>query len=1046
MLPSNKFCTMSIQLWRCTCCVLLATLQCVGSARITPTTTFVPSYLERQQLHQLSRPTAVKAPILPFNDGVGEICNGGHVILSATSSPTNQGSKTLSSSNTQKKIATNNNKNSEIVDEIEDQASLPERVQSIPLGKLTRDDKRDVLTLMRQLSSMNRRQDDTFSNSLRQRRQDAMMVEQLLDRLLRERQHMREAYNQEEEVVALNLAIKAWYNANVKGSADRAQKLLKRLTEVTKQHQKDSQQQHRHQPDLYSYAYCYAAWYREAAFAEKNIGNSKASSAAMRKADSVLESMKDALMVSNSDNRLDMVEDMNSLLVIWSNDVDLPDLAEKFLRFVDKESSKSGDEWVNTRSYNLVINAWAKSQRRDSFSRAHALLHEMETSTRVKPDLLTYSGVISSIAKSKKSNDAKKAEVVLRELDRHNVSPDNIIYNQVINIHSKSGVRGSAERCEKLLVVMQGLANDGNDKVAPDVRTYNLVLSAWANEKGPKEAEEVLQRLESHKSIYPNSISYITCMDAYARVGDAHNNLRVLSMMEKSFEKGNKSAKPTRRAYTSALNALAKSGRGDAGARAEALVNKMEKLYQAGETDMKPDTTVYNILINCHKSSATRAEKILYKMGKRDVVSYTSVINAYSTQGGEKAAKRAQSLLDEMQKNDVEPNVQTFNGAITAWSRSGSSTAAKKAEGLLKKMEELQIKPSAKVYTSVISAWSKSHEPGAALRAEILLKVMQAMYKKGNRAMKPNCFTFTAVITAWARSGEKDAGERAEKLLDRMIKLYEDGKDDDVKPNVFTLTAVVDAYARAGGRDAATMASNVVRKVDPLIKPSHATYNCLMKAWSNSQQQGAARMAESILRKLESEYQKGNKKMQPTIITYSSCINAWAKSADQGKAKRARAVLERMKQMYEAGVIDSLPNTVAYTTVINSCATTYGDDQLEKEEALRIAYSTFKELSESKHASPNHVTYSTFLRAISKLMPDGEKKDALVSSTFRLCIRDGLVDYNSLFHMKQASSMQLCSELLGGIDCSEVKDITVDDLPYSWTSNVQQTSRRKRKL
>eukprot|EP00985_Skeletonema_marinoi_P013224 scaffold6528_cov211-Skeletonema_marinoi.AAC.12 len=1034
----------SQHLWRCTCCVLLATI-CVANAKKWSTTAFVPSHIERQQPPQRSRPTAAKALLLPSTCN-GETSRDCHVILSATSSPTNQGSKTHSSSKPRKRTVKNNSK---IVEVIEDQASLVERVQSIPLGKLTRDDKRDMLTLMRQLSSMNRRRDDSFStNSLRQRRQDATMVEQLLDRLLRERQHMTDAHNHEEEVIALNLAIKAWYNANVKGSADKAQKLLKRLTEVTtaentkKQRQKDAQL-HRYQPDLYSYAYCYAAWYREAVFAEKNVGNTKASSAAMRKAESVLESMKDALMVP-TDNTLDMVEDMNSLLVIWSNDVNLPDLAEKFLRFVNKESSDSGDEWVNTRSYNLVINAWAKSQRRESFNRAHALLHEMERSTRVEPDLLSYSGVISCIAKSKSSNDAKKAEVVLRELDKHNVTPDNVIYNQVINIHSKSGARGSAERCEKLLTVMHGLVNNGNDKVAPDVRTYNLVLSAWANEKGPKEAEEVLQRLESHKSINPNSISYITCMDAYARVGDAHNNLRVLSMMEKSFKKGNKNAKPTRRAYTSALNGLAKSGRGDAGARAEALVNTMEKLYKAGDTDMKPDTTVYNILINCHKSSATRAEKVLYKMGKRDVVSYTTVINAYSTQGGENAAKRAQSLLDEMQNDDVEPNAQTFNGAITAWSRSGSSAAAKKADGLLKKMEDLQIEPSAKVYTSVISAWSKSHEPGAALRAEILLKVMHAMYKKGNHSMKPNCFTFTAVITAWARSGEKDAGERAEKLLDGMIQLYEVGKDDDVKPNVFTLTAVVDAYARAGGRDAATKASNVVRKVDPLIKPSYATYNCLMKAWSNSQQQGAARMAENILRKLEDEYQKGNKQMQPTLITYSSCINAWAKSTDQGKAKRAQAVLVRMKQMYESGVIDSMPNTVAYTAVINSCATTYGD-QLEKEEAFKIAYSTFKELSESKHASPNHVTYSTFMRAISKLMPEGEKKDALVSSTFRLCIRDGLVDYNSLFHMKQAASQQLCSELLGGIDCNDAKDITIDDLPYSWTSNVEQTSRRKRK-
>eukprot|EP00986_Skeletonema_menzelii_P016391 scaffold14433_cov156-Skeletonema_menzelii.AAC.2 len=1031
-------------LWQCACCVLLATV-CVANAKIRSTTTFVPPHIERHQLHQRCRTTAARAP-LPSSTDFGAISGGFHALLSATSSPTDQGSTIQSSVKSTKRTVENNN-DRKIVEAIEDQTSLVERVQKITLGKLTKDDKRDMLTLMRQLSSMNRRQDDSFSNSLRQRRQDAMVVEQLLDRLLRERQHMGEAHSHEEEVVALNLAIKAWYNANVKGSADKAQKLLKRLTEVTsaestkKQRRKDSQL-HRHQPDLYSYAYCYAAWYREAVFAEKNIGNSKASSAAMRKAETVLESMKDALMLPNG-NTLDMVEDMNSLLVIWSNDIDLPDLAEKFLRFVYKESSESGDQWINTRSYNFVINAWAKSQRRDSFIRAHALLHEMESSTRVEPDLLSYSGVISCIAKSKRSTDIKRAEDILHQLDKHNVAPDNVIYNQVINIHSKSGAKGSAKRCEKLLTVMHGLANDGNDKVAPDVRTYNLVLSAWANEEGPEEAEQVLQRLESHKSINPNSISYITCMDAYAKVGDAHNSLRVLSMMEKSFEKGNKNAKPTRRAYTSALNALAKSGRGDAGSRAEALVASMEKLYSAGDKEMKHDTTTYNILINCHKSSATRAEKVLYKMGKRDVVSYTSVINAYSTQGGENAAKRAQSLLDEMQNDSVEPNAQTFNGAITAWSRSGSSTAAKKAEGLLKKMEELQIKPSAKVYTSVISAWSKSNEPGAALRAEILLKVMQAMYKKGNRTMKPNCFTFTAVITAWARSGEKDAGERAEKLLDRMIQLYQDGKDDDVKPNVFTLTAVVDAYARAGGRDAATMASNVVRKVDPLIKPSHATYNCLMKAWSNSQERGAARMAESILRKLEDEYQRGNKIMQPTIITYSSCINAWAKSTDQGKAKRAHAVLVRMKQMYEAGVIDSMPNTVAYTAVINACATTYGD-QLEKEEAFKIAYSIFKELSESNHASPNHVTYSTFLRAISKLMPEGEKKDALVSSTFRLCIRDKLVDYNSLFHMRQAASQQLCSELLGGIDCSGAKDITVDDLPYSWTSNVQQTARRKR--
>lgn len=1037
MMPDHCRIQIILRRW-CICCV------CVAFA----TAAFVPPLMGQNQNGQ--RPSYPIISTKPALSHVGFVSPSRRdmMLLSAAASPTNErSSKTTVLSSTPPKRITS----IKFSGEITNQTAVVEQIQSIPLGQLTKDEKRDILILMRQLSSMSRRRDDSFSNTLRQRRQDATMVEQLLDRLLREKQYSIDTADycgddgkQVEEANVHNLAIKAWYNANVKGSAEKAQRVLKQLTEGAAA--KQPQRQMQHQPDLYSYAFCYAAWYREAVFAEKNVGNTKASLAAMRKAESVLESMKDALMVSNDDtvsSPLDMVEDMNSLLVIWANNVDSPDLAEKFLRFVEKESSKN-DQWVNTRSYNLVMNAWAKSQRKDAIDRAHALLHDMEKSIKVKPDLLSYSSMVSCIAKSKRSIDAGRAEEILRELDKNNVTPDNIIYNQVINLHSKSGARGSAERCEKLLTVMEGLANKGNGKVAPDVRTFNLVLSAWANEKGPEEAEKVLQRIEAHVSINSNAISFITVMDSYARNGDAHNNLRLLSMMEKAFEKGNKQAKPTRRAYTSALNALAKSGRGDAGMRAEALVHSMEKMYKAGDEDMKPDTTVYNILINCHKSSASRAEKVLYKMGKRDVVSYTSVINAYSNEGGLNAAKRAQSLLDEMQKDAVEPNAQTFNSAITAWTRSGSPNSANKAEGLLKKMEELQIKPNFHTYTSVISAWSKANDPGAALRAEILLKVMQVMHKKGNHAMKPNTITFTAVITAWARSGEKDAGERAEKVLDGMIKLYEDGGDNDVKPNVFTLTAVIDAYARTGGRDAATKANNVVRKAEALgIKPSYATFNALMKAWSTSQQQGAARMTESILRKLEDEYQKGNKKMRPTIISYTTCINAWAKSTDQGKAVRAQKILERMKEMHTSGVLDTLPNTVTYTAVINSCATTYGDE-LEKEEALKIAYSTFKELSESDVSAPNHVTYSTFLRAISKLMPEGEKKDALVSSTFRLCIRDGLVDSNVLFRMKQASSSQLCSELLGGIDCDQARDMTVDDLPYSWSCNVQQQTTRRR--
>ena len=285
--------------------------------------------------------------------------------------------------------------------------------------------------------------------------------------------------------------------------------------------------------------------------------------------------------------------------------------------------------WTN---FQLYV-AWANSGNKDSISQAEALVSSMEEKDSVvKPNLLSYSAIIACISKGEGRPDTERAEGVLfrmakmQELGNGNVKPDTgkqqqtvsihfshkkahentqlyfvisfhrivnhaVIYNQVINLYSKSGSKGSAERAEKLLKRMQALASAGNFRVAPDVRTYNLVLSAYANEKGPNaaaDAEKILARLENHETVRPNSISYITCMDSYARTGDVHNSLRILSLLEKAFKEGNSDAKPNRRAYTSALNALAKSGRGDAGARADALVQAMETLFKEGNKDLEP--------------------------------------------------------------------------------------------------------------------------------------------------------------------------------------------------------------------------------------------------------------------------------------------------------------------------------------------------------------------------------------------------------------------------------------------------------------------------
>lgn len=266
-----------------------------------------------------------------------------------------------------------------------DETLLADQMEEIALGQLTQDNKRNMLTVMRQLSSMGRRRDDIIPASdasnkdgsyTRQRRQDATIVERLLDRLMKEYHHLdnngsRPRTNNLQDVNAkttYNLAIKAWANANVRGSAEKAERVLKKLKVANingsegGRRGKGSGSPQPLQPDLYSFAWCYEAWFKEATFAANNIGNAKASASAMRKAESVLQSMKQTLMRGGTSpaqpsSPLNMAEEVNSLLVMWSNtNPNLPDLLETFLRFISVESRAASDTWLNARSYNLVIN------------------------------------------------------------------------------------------------------------------------------------------------------------------------------------------------------------------------------------------------------------------------------------------------------------------------------------------------------------------------------------------------------------------------------------------------------------------------------------------------------------------------------------------------------------------------------------------------------------------------------------------------------------------------------------------------------------------
>ena len=185
---------------------------------------------------------------------------------------------------------------------------------------------------------------------------------------------------------------------------------------------------------------------------------------------------------------------------------------------------------------------------------------------------------------------------------------------------------------------------------------------------------------------------------------------------------------------------------------------------------------------------------------------------------------------------------------------------------------------------------------------------------------KQSSEVFNAVLNAWAVSKDRHAVHKAERLLKEMEVRYEAGEES--------------------------------------LRPTLKTYNTMLKVYAS---QGQGEQAEALLDRIEDVADS---------YAYCTCINAVAKSQSPYKAKKGVELLHRMEDAYHNGKKSANPNIQAFNSCLNCCAYTAAAD--EKIEAFLIAVSTFLMLE--KYTQPDHVTFATFLKAISKLIPRGEER------------------------------------------------------------------------
>jgi pentatricopeptide repeat protein len=382
--------------------------------------------------------------------------------------------------------------------------------------------------------------------------------------------------------------------------------------------------------------------------------------------------------------------------------------------------------------------------------------------------------------------------------------------------------------------------------------------------------------------------------------------------------------------------------------RAEALLKRMQNMSDEGISPFStPDIVSFTSVIRAWSQSksvdaAEKAESLLlqcrersitYKTVTPDTIMYNTVLQAWaehresqkenfkSNARGETGARRAESLLRLMKESDrtISDEV-SYNIVMNAWFKSGNHrAAAERARELFGEMKQeylegdINKKPDAITYNTVIKIIGQSPSKSSFDEARALIDEMQVL------GLKPGTLTYNHLMSATVKSGEPDAVEKAEALLQEMEEMYKKG-NNDVRPTEVSFNILLHAYAKSKDRRNAVKAEKLLdRMVETLEQDgregtgaSTQSFASVLDAYANC---GNSQAAEDLFDRMAA-----SGRVQVNTVTYNTVLNAFAKSGDKNAPYRAEALLDRMQTEYESGNKDARPNVISFSSVLNSWA------------------------------------------------------------------------------------------------------------------------------
>ncbi|KAK1409668.1 hypothetical protein QVD17_36197 [Tagetes erecta] len=390
------------------------------------------------------------------------------------------------------------------------------------------------------------------------------------------------------------------------------------------------------------------------------------------------------------------------------------------------------------------------------------LLNKMIHADGVIPDVVTHNHLINGFCKV---GEIEKAEWLIRQMTYQGPSPNCATYNTLMKGYC------AFIDIEKAWDLLSTMGDNGDNKVKPNIVTFNIIVHAMCKEgKFYDEARVLLLRLTDEDS-EKNLVSSTILMDHYFKNGNtklalrlwgeickrskeldvvAYNalvhgcylSLDVLLMYKYVIEMLKIGLAPDIFTYNTLISGLCKVKMIDDACYLFYIVMSKMGVY--------PDVISYSILIQglCKVGNVVKAHELLNCMLERSMIPkpliWNTIIHGYGKIGDKQSAFH---VRDQMITYGVSPNVFTYNALIRMLAKTGEIYEARM---LMKEMLVSGPLPDTVSYNLLIGAES---EYGHLYSAH---QVYEDMLKRG---FHPDVVTYTQLIKGYCIKGKVSEAE-----------------------------------------------------------------------------------------------------------------------------------------------------------------------------------------------------------------------------------------------------------------------------------------------